>query len=186
MIDQSYNLFCEYGENFSLSQVTNVLGIKKQSIYNYFSGKDELITEMLKYKVEIYYSDYKDAYDKLADADLKDRLYRMGEFTISEFKNEHRLKFRRWVSMSMTTKGIDEIKDIIESNESKFRDYIRILLQEAKYNRVIKNDDIEFIITAYIVLIRGIVDGILSLENYEYSQAFYKKMFEHYWIMITR
>lgn len=185
MMEQSYNLFCEHGENFSLSQVTDVLGIKKQSIYNYFSGKDELIIEMLTSKIETYYDDSIVAFNKLNDASLKDRLYGMGKFTISEFDDEKRLRFRKWVSMSMSTKGIVEVKEIVKSHEAKFRSIINEIVQYGIEEGIIKVDDVEFIVTAYIVLIRGIVDGILSIENYDYSQEFYKRMYEHFWIMIT-
>lgn len=185
MIDQSYNLFCEHGENFSLSQVTNVLGIKKQSIYNYFSGKDELIIEMLNSKVENYYYDFIDLFENLEHAELKEKLYELGKFTIGEFEDEQRLKFRHWLSMSMTTKGIADIKSIVKLNESKFRDLVRDFLREGIESGTIKNEDIEFIVTAYIVLLRGIVDGILSIESYGDSQGFFEKMFECYWSMIT-
>ncbi|MGB3366627.1 MAG: TetR/AcrR family transcriptional regulator [Acidaminobacteraceae bacterium] len=186
MIEQSYNLFCEYGENFSLSQVTDVIGIKKQSIYNYFSGKDELIIEMLNYKIETYYNNSENAFDDFKDLDLKERLYKMGKFTISVFESEQSFKFRRWVSLSMSTKGIEDVKDLIKLNESKFKDLVRGLLQGGIDSEVVKNTDIDFIVTAYFVLLKGIIDGILNVENHGYSQEFFKKTFEYYWIMITR
>lgn len=186
MLEQAYILFCEHGENFSLSQVTGVLGIKKQSIYNYFSGKDELIIEMLNGKIDEYYYNSKSTFDKFSELDYKECLYRMGEFTISEFEDQNRLKFRKWLSMSLHTEGISELKDILTCNEAKYRAMIIDIIERAMADGTIKSTDVQFMVTAYIVLVRGIVDGMFTVENYEYSQEFFKKMFGNYWDAFTR
>ncbi|MGM7723795.1 TetR/AcrR family transcriptional regulator [Metabacillus sp. Hm71] len=131
--DAALKYFTIHGyEGASLSQIAEEVGMKKQSIYAHFKGKDDLFLQVLHDAKETELSS-KLHYFSMVDAQNPEKdLYGFLQFIIDLFQKNEQLKF--WLRMSFfppphLAKAIEmEVIDI-ESKvqailESKFQDWM--------------------------------------------------------------
>ncbi|MFJ7941497.1 TetR/AcrR family transcriptional regulator [Peribacillus sp. NPDC096622] len=144
-------------EGASLSQIAEEVGMKKQSIYAHFKGKDDLFLQVLRDAKETELSSKHQYFNKVDSKNPEKDLYGFLQLVIDLFqKNEH-IKF--WLRMSFfppahLEKEIgQEVIDIEEKVqailECKFQDWINA--------KLIVED--EAITPTYAFL--GVVDSIL-------------------------
>lgn len=119
-------------EGASLSQIAEEVGMKKQSIYAHFKGKDDLFLQVLRDAKETELSSKLQYFEKVDSQNPERDLYGFLQLVIDLFqKNEH-IKF--WLRMSFfppahLAKAIEkEVIDIEEKVqkilEGKFQDWI--------------------------------------------------------------
>ncbi|MDQ6595806.1 TetR/AcrR family transcriptional regulator [Bacillus salipaludis] len=119
-------------EGASLSQIAEEVGMKKQSIYAHFKGKDDLFLQVLRDAKETELSSKLQYFEKVDSQNPEKDLYGFLQLVIDLFqKNEH-IKF--WLRMSFfppahLAKAIEkEVIDIEEKVqailEGKFQDWI--------------------------------------------------------------
>lgn len=174
ILHETMKLFSEYGYNLSLTQVTGKIGLKKQSIYNYFVGKDELITEMLDKEIELYYNELKLCLANVEDYNPKEKLFKLTLFIVNFFKDSTRLRIRRWLALYDTYDTFQDTIKILKIYESYFISIIKEILIECMELELIKKIDIDKKTTIYVILVRGLVDGLLvSDKNYDQEEIIY-------------
>ena len=130
-------------EGASLSQITEEIGMKKQSIYAHFKGKDDLFLQVLRDAKETELSSKLQYFSKIDSQNPEKDLYGFLLLVIDLFQKNEQLKF--WLRMSFfppahLTKAIEkEVIDIEEKVqavlENKFQDWIdtkRIIQDAAK------------------------------------------------------
>lgn len=119
-------------EGASLSQIAEDVGMKKQSIYAHFKGKDDLFLQVLRDAKETELSSKLQYFSKIDSQNPEEDLFGFLQLVVDLFqKNEH-IKF--WLRMSFfppahLAKAIEkEVIDIEEKIqailESKFQDWI--------------------------------------------------------------
>ncbi|MED3691749.1 TetR/AcrR family transcriptional regulator [Peribacillus butanolivorans] len=84
-------------EGTSLSQIAEDVGIKKQSIYSHFKGKDDLFLSVLKDAKEMELSFYVEYFNIMKKSDPEKMLYGFLEEMIKMFQEVESLKF--WLRM---------------------------------------------------------------------------------------
>ncbi|MET3320916.1 UNVERIFIED_ORG: AcrR family transcriptional regulator [Peribacillus simplex] len=84
-------------EGTSLSQIAEDVGIKKQSIYSHFKGKDDLFLSVLKDAKEMELSSYVEYFNIMKKSDPEKMLYGFLEEMIKMFQEVESLKF--WLRM---------------------------------------------------------------------------------------
>ncbi|MGG4265554.1 TetR/AcrR family transcriptional regulator [Peribacillus simplex] len=84
-------------EGTSLSQIAEDVGIKKQSIYSHFKGKDDLFLSVLKDAKEMELSFYVEYFNIMKKSDPEKTLYGFLEEMIKMFQEVESLKF--WLRM---------------------------------------------------------------------------------------
>ncbi|MFE4240271.1 TetR/AcrR family transcriptional regulator [Peribacillus butanolivorans] len=84
-------------EGTSLSQIAEDVGIKKQSIYAHFKGKDDLFLSVLKDAKEMELSFYVEYFNIMKKSDPEKMLYGFLEEMIKMFQEVESLKF--WLRM---------------------------------------------------------------------------------------
>ncbi|MCO0598329.1 TetR/AcrR family transcriptional regulator [Peribacillus butanolivorans] len=84
-------------EGTSLSQIAEDVGIKKQSIYSHFKGKDDLFLSVLKDAKEMELSFYVEYFNIMKKSDPGKMLYGFLEEMIKMFQEVESLKF--WLRM---------------------------------------------------------------------------------------
>lgn len=91
--------FSAYGyEGTSLAQIADEVGIKKQSIYSHFKGKDDLFLAVLKETYAIELERERQFLEQQMNQPLAECLYGLLRSYIQRFDSDHRLKF--WLRMS--------------------------------------------------------------------------------------
>ncbi|MBI0578679.1 TetR/AcrR family transcriptional regulator [Neobacillus cucumis] len=169
-------------EGASLSQIAEEVGMKKQSIYAHFKGKDDLFLQVLRDAKETELSSKLQYFGKIDSQNPERDLYGFLQLVIDLFqKNEH-IKF--WLRMSFfppahLAKAIE--KEIIDTEEkvqvileSNFQDWIDA--------EVIVGDTAKTPTFAFL----GVVDSILLELVYGNDEKRLKDKLEASWTVFWR
>ncbi|MFD2616474.1 TetR/AcrR family transcriptional regulator [Terrilactibacillus laevilacticus] len=169
-------------EGASLSQIAEEVGIKKQSIYAHFKGKDDLFLQVLRDAKEADLSSKLEYFSKIDSRNPEKDLYGFLQLVIDLFQKNEQLKF--WLRMSFfppahLAEAIDkEVFDIEEKVqailESKFQDWIdaKVIVEE-----VAKTPTLAFL---------GIVDSIMLELVYGNDEKRLKDKLEASWTVFWR
>lgn len=151
LLESTFILFANNGYNLKISDVTETVGIKKQSIYNYFSSKDELIQTMIINKVNEYYDFVFDFFDHLEGASLKEIIRRFVTKVFEYYQEPLNLMCRRWLAIYLRMEHMTSIRSLISRKESDITNKLMNIFKE--HNG--KDEDLLYL----QVLIRGLLDG---------------------------
>ncbi|MFT8310153.1 MAG: TetR/AcrR family transcriptional regulator [Sporolactobacillus sp.] len=170
--------FTIYGyEGASLAQIGEEVGMKKQSIYAHFKGKDDLFLHVLQEAKEEYlYSKIKYFRDIDAQHPEKD-LYGFLTMMIDLFQKNEQLKF--WLRMTFfppvhLTKVIDKEVDDVETQ-------VRVVLEEKFQgwidHKKVVDDSAKRLTLAFL----GVVDSILVELVYGNDEKTLKEKLDASW-----
>ncbi|MFB7640622.1 TetR/AcrR family transcriptional regulator [Peribacillus butanolivorans] len=169
-------------EGASLSLIAEEVGMKKQSIYAHFKGKDDLFLQVLRDAKETELSSKLQYFSEIDSQNPKSDLYGFLQLVIDLFQKNEQLKF--WLRMSFfppahLAKAIErEVIDIEDKVqvilESKFQDWI-----DAKviFGDVSKTPTFAFL---------GVVDSILLELVYGNDEKRLKDKLEASWTVFWR
>ncbi|RDW18879.1 TetR/AcrR family transcriptional regulator [Oceanobacillus chungangensis] len=135
--DAALKYFTIHGyEGASLSQIAKDVGLKKQSIYAHFKGKDDLFLQVLRDAKEMDLSSTVQYFSSVDSKNPEKALYGYLQLVIDLFQKDEQLKF--WLRMSFfppahLEKVIErEVTDIEEKErailEGKFQEWINAKL----------------------------------------------------------
>lgn len=186
ILDETFLLFAKDGEHFSLSHLAQTLGIKKQSLYNYFNKKDDLLVDMLTREIESYYRAIDESIAGHETLALKERLYHMGLVFLDNNKDKNRVKVRQSLSRIIDQDNMVAIKAMISHHKEKYQEYFQGLLEEAKRLDLVKHQALDFMNAFFFTFVRGLIDGLMSSNPYPSHQAFYDKFFQEYWTLLSQ
>ncbi|MCQ2011410.1 TetR/AcrR family transcriptional regulator [Sporolactobacillus sp. STSJ-5] len=175
--------FTIYGyEGASLAQIGEEVGMKKQSIYAHFKGKDDLFLHVLQEAKEEYlYSKIKYFRDIDAQHPEKD-LYGFLTMMIDLFQKNEQLKF--WLRVSFfppvhLTKVIDKEVDDVETQ-------VRVVLEEKFQgwidHKKVVDDSAKRLTLAFL----GVVDSILVELVYGNDEKTLKEKLDASWRVFWR
>jgi len=169
-------------EGASLSQIAEEVGIKKQSIYTHFKGKDDLFLQVLREAKETELTSKLQYFNKIDSQNPEKDLYGFLKLVIDLFQKNEQLKF--WLRMSFfppahLSKAIEEeVIDIEEKVqailESKFQDWIDA---EVIVRDVAKTPTFAFL---------GVVDSIMLELVYGNDEKRLKDKLEASWTVFWR
>ncbi|MED4456102.1 TetR/AcrR family transcriptional regulator [Metabacillus fastidiosus] len=169
-------------EGASLSLIAEEVGMKKQSIYAHFKGKDDLFLQVLRDAKETELSSKLQYFSKVDSQNPKKDLYGFLRLVIDLFQKNEQLKF--WLRMSFfppahLAKAIEEeVIDIEEKVqtilESKFQDWINANL--------IVGDAAKTPTFAFL----GVVDSIMVELVYVNDEKRLKDKLEASWTVFWR
>lgn len=169
-------------EGASLSLIAEEVGMKKQSIYAHFKGKDDLFLQVLRDAKETELSSKLQYFSKIGSQNPEKDLYGFLQLVIDLFQKNEQLKF--WLRMSFfppahLAKAIEkEIIDIEEKVqailENKFQDWIdaKVIVED-----VAKTPTFAFL---------GVVDSIMLELVYGNDEKRLKDKLEASWTVFWR
>lgn len=169
-------------EGASLSQIAEEVGIKKQSIYAHFKGKDDLFLQVLRDAKETELSSKLQYFSEIDSQSPEKDLYGFLQLVINLFQKNEQLKF--WLRMSFfppahLAKAIEkEVIDIEEKVQailiSKFQDWINA--------KKIMGDAAKTPTLAFL----GVVDSIMLELVYGNDENRLKEKLEASWTVFWR
>ena len=144
-------------EGASLAQIADEVGLKKQSIYSHFNGKDDLFLQVLKDAKETESTTKLDYIDHMDTSRPKESLYGYLRLVIDLFQKDEHIKF--WLRMSFFPPAhLQEAigKEVIDLEE-KVKKMLETKFQYWLDKRVIVAETATIPTIAFL----GIVDAIL-------------------------
>lgn len=180
----TYLLFAKHGFGLSLAQVTGQLGLKKQSIYNYFDSKEQLIKEMLEMKISEYYDGLNQVLHTTTDLTPDARLDEVMRFAVMYFMDDNHLRLRRWVGLCNIHEGMDGISDLVSEYEALFFERLRIIINECK-DMGLTQETVDDVLVTFLIVLRGMIDGVFVFRKGHDAEVLLEDMLIKFWKMIS-
>jgi len=181
IIQAAYEEFSEKGYSASLSDIVEVLGLKKQSLYNYFDSKEELFLKMIERKIKAHYNEqllYLESCKKLPKIEQLEKIFM---FYIASFENPQKLKFWKRLLVIENTTLLKRTKEAIKINEAPFSKRLREILLEILEERPDLKKHHNSIIISYGSLIYGLLDGYLLYDDEENFEQYIKDVWNFFY-----
>ena len=173
--------FVEKGYNLSLSEVAKEAGIRKQTLYNYFEGKDELLLEVIKLETESYFDDKRVEFKGFETLPSEERLKNMFMSIVKYFSKKEKILFWRWMILVDSEALKLQIRAWLTTPEKRFMETLYIAFESGMKNQEIKEQPIQPLLSTYYALIHGVIDGILVSTNEEMAKQYSNNVWEVFW-----
>lgn len=181
--DAALKYFTMHGyEGASLSQIAEEVGMKKQSLYAYFKGKDDLFLQVLRDAKAAELASKIQYLNRMDSVDPGKDLYGFLRLVIDLFQKDEQLKF--WLRMSFfppvhltqaVGKEVVEIDTEVQAMlERKFDDWISA---KAIYGSTPKTPTLAFL---------GVVDTIMISLVYENDEMRLQEKLDACWAVFWR
>ncbi|MBE0451369.1 MAG: TetR/AcrR family transcriptional regulator [Clostridia bacterium] len=177
----AFEKFAQKGYNTTLSEIAQGAGIKKQSIYNHFENKDELLYETIKIELLSFYSTKSLEFDSYMDLEPKEALKTMYYSICDYYKDINKLKFWRWLLLIESKELFTKCRDLIRQNEGKFYNRVKDLLEGEIKKSGIEDEMLWPSIQTFVVMIQGVLDGMLLYHDVYDSQILIENTWNFYW-----
>ncbi|MFF2886969.1 TetR/AcrR family transcriptional regulator [Paenibacillus sp. NPDC057967] len=169
-------------EGASLSQIADEVGMKKQSIYAHFKGKDDLFMQVLRDAKETELSSKLDYFSELDAQHPEKDLYGFLKLTIDLFQKNEQLKF--WLRMSFFPPAhlVKDVSEEVMDIENKVQ-----AILENKFKEWLEADAIVGMNAKSVTLaFTGVVDTILIELVYGNDEQRPKDKLEACWSVFWR
>lgn len=172
IMNSAFRLFAEKGNEFSLTEVANEVGIKKASIYAHFASKEILLYEVIDQEI----------YEYFFEIDEKRRDLKSTFEMILNYYSRSKTKRYFWKRLLLFPPAAFEgtlIQKINMLTEQRY-EIIRDLIQSDMENGYIRLQDPETVLYSFLAMIHGLVSItiIYESENLKINQA---EIWENFW-----
>ncbi|MBC3804025.1 TetR family transcriptional regulator [Acetobacterium fimetarium] len=172
IMNSAFRLFAEKGNEFSLTEVANEVGIKKASIYAHFASKEILLYEVIDQEI----------YEYFFEIDEKRRDLKSTFEMILNYYRRSKTKRYFWKRLLLFPPAAFErtlIKKINMLTEQRY-EIIRDLIQSDMENGYIRHQDPETVLYSFLAMIHGLVSItiIYESENLKINQD---EIWENFW-----
>lgn len=158
-----YALIAEKGyDNASIGQIADRIGIKKASVYYYFSSKQDILLELVQ---TIYQEDYRKRLGRIQDCrtteSYKAALLELGrDFVSSYFQNQTLRKV--YAEIDIQTSRIPRLQALVRQMNQELKDFlVQVLLYGVEIGAFWPEFDADGKAQMLYVLLIGMDDAIL-------------------------
>lgn len=176
IMDTAFALFARDGTAFSLSEIAELVGIKKASIYAHFENKEMLIRAIVEQEMEKYYFELNSE-----NEDLK-KIF----FGVLDYYETSMTKLLFWKRLLLLPPhDLDAaLLHKLHSHASSRYDTVMELVNDNIRAGVIKRKDSEEVCLMFFSLINGLLSSVL-IYHPENVRKHYENIWSNYWISIT-
>lgn len=172
IIDSAFRLFADKGNEFSLSEIANEVGIQKASIYAHFASKEELLHTVIDKEINTYFIEINENC-----RDLKSMFFMILDYYA---KSETKLYF--WKRLLLFPPPAFEetlILKIKKLSEQRFNIIKEIIVLNIK-NGIIRRQDEEAAAISYFAIIHGLLSCSIIYQS-ENVMKHYENTWNNYW-----
>lgn len=181
LLEVTFEKFAQKGYNTTLSEIALGAGIRKQSIYNHFENKDDLLYETIKTELIYFYSTKTAEFNEYMSLETKEALKSMFFSICNYYKDINKLKFWRWILLIESIDLFTRSRDLIRQNEGKFYKRVFELIKRERQEIDINEQEIWPAVQTFVVMIHGVLDGMLLYHDVYDSQILIENTWNHYW-----
>lgn len=177
--------FSQNGYSASLSDIANEVGIKKQSLYNYFDCKEALFKAVVQNEMTSYLNFLNEKIEEYKNKEAVVTLKELFYSTINYFDSLHRLNFWR---VSVAIEKNRELNSFDKKDVNIFRNGEKIFI-EAIFNIFLEifdqnkmtNITIKDICRTYLIMIHGVLDAIIFYDHLIEKKELIDSVWITYW-----
>ncbi|RKN70639.1 TetR/AcrR family transcriptional regulator [Paenibacillus ginsengarvi] len=169
-------------EGASLSQIGDEVGLKKQSIYAHFKGKDDLFLQVLRDAKETELSSKRRYFSGIGTETPDKDLYGFLQLTIDLFQQNEQLKF--WLRMSFFPPA--HLAKAIEAEVIDIEDQVRAILEDKFQGWIDAGTIASKSARTPTLAFLGVVDSIMLSLVYDGDEERLKEKLEASWSVFWR
>lgn len=176
----AYKEFAKYGFKFSVKNITEELGITKQAIYYYYSNKEQLLNEVIKSEIDLYFKSKIIEFDKNSDLTSIEQLENIFKSIAMNMLDEEKLSFWRWI-LVVDSEHLDaEIEQRIQEYKRMFNERLIKVFNDALKEERINIMEVEAHIQLFVSLFQGTVDGMLVFHKRGEGKEYINRVWKSY------
>lgn len=177
----AFEEFAQSGYHTTLSQIAKRAGIKKQTIYNYFESKDDLLYEVIAEEINTFYATKTRELNQLMGL-IPEEILKAIFFSICNyFKDTTKVRFWRWLLMMETTDLFEKSRDLIREKEKAFYISIKKVVGREMMGCDADEKDILAAVQVFAASIQGIMDLMLLYRDIYDPQTLIDNLWDFYW-----
>lgn len=157
IMNSAFRLFAQKGNEFSLTEVANEVGIKKASIYAHFTSKEVLLYEVIDQEI----------YEYFFEIDEKRRDLKSTFDMILNYYSRSKTKRYFWKRLLLFPPAAFEktlMQKINKLTEQRY-EIIRNLIEADMENGIIRRQAAETILYSFLAMIHGLVSITIIYES---------------------
>lgn len=181
----TYKLFSERGYNLSLTEVANMVGIKKPSIYNHYKNKDELICAVVYDEIENFFSHQELSMEINKKLDNNIRLKKIYFELLSYFSDYSKLKFWRQLILVNNELLMNRFRDNIREHENIFYTHVYNIIQDILSAHNQNEETARALLLTMVALIQGTMDGMLLYKDTFDTSVLIDSVWNIFWQAVT-
>lgn len=172
LMESAFRLFADKGNEFSLNEVANEVGIQKASIYAHFLSKEDLIYAVIDREINAYFFEINEQC-----RDLKN-IY----FMILSYYDKSKPKLYFWKRLLLfPPKAFEEtlISKINILSGQRF-DIVKEIIAADMNSGIIRKQDAYTIAISYFAMIHGLLSSIIIYEPKDITK-YYEDIWQNFW-----
>ena len=181
IIAAAFDLFCEKGYQFPMSELAGAVGIKTPSLYSHFSGKDEIVEQTIREEVCRYFKQLNKALRGAEQMRCADAMKSLFFFAIGYYSEYNRLRFWRTIPLISNEPLRQTCALLIAENDRLCNERMRECFRKGVKKRELRPDASDGALDLYLAMIQGVLDGMLLFPKNGSENAFAASVFDAYW-----
>jgi len=172
LMDSAFKLFANKGNEFSLNEVANEVGIQKPSIYAHFSSKEDLLYAVIDREINTYFFEINEQCRELKS------IY----FMILNYYDKSNTKLYFWKRLLLfPPKAFEEtlISKISILSEQRFKIVKEIIISNMDIG-LIRHQDADTVTFSYFAIIHGILSSMIIYEANNLNKH-YEYIWQNFW-----
>lgn len=187
LLKTAFTVFSEKGYAMTLNDIANANGLKKQSIYNYFNSKDEIIKEVIYREINDISERVNTEISKLNQLTYIEQLRFIFMYIYINYKSVDRINFWKRILLETNEPEGKKVKSLIREKETYFIEVIKNIFDKGCEVGDFTIKDKETALNMYKVMIHGIIDIIaVSSGTSKETDSKVNKLFDFYESMLTK
>ena len=181
ILDAAFGLFCQRGYSLSMADIAHIVGLKTPSLYSHFSGKDEIVEEMIRGEVGRFYSVLGGCIDSAAAQPANLGIKLIFATVIEYFCEYNRLRFWRSIPLIPNEHLRSCFAQIITERDSVTTAKMKQLFSDAIGRGEITPSAGDGSIFLFTAMIQGVLDGMLLYAAGQGQVFFAEQVFDAFW-----
>lgn len=172
IIEAAFSLFAEKGTEFSIAEITKLVGIKKASFYAHFSSKETLLYEIIDREIDNYFLEIKEG-----NRDLKNIF-----FSILDYYQDSEVKLYFWKRLLIFPPKVFKdtlVKKIADLSLKRFQ-IIKDIIREYIDKGILPAQNIDKSAIAFLSLVHGLLSSSI-IYNYRDRRDEYVEIWQDFW-----
>lgn len=181
IINAALLVFSKKGYSASLNDIANIVGIKKQSLYNYFENKETLFKEVVEHEISVYLNFLIKEINTYKNEKTEIFLKKLFYSIIEHFNTPERLKFWRVLLILEDNYSNEDNFKVIKDAEIIFIKEIVLIFKEKFDESKMGNITIKNIYQTYLIMLHGVLDTALFYNHLIGKEELLESVWTVYW-----
>lgn len=165
IVNAMIQVFSNKGYIASMSDISDIVGIKVPSIYSHFKSKDEILYLAVEKELSNHYQFFVDSYTQLYYEPTEIILKGIYDRTLEYYSDMKKLRFIHYIDIIPNTKLLNACQKLQGNYMQKILDGVQEIFKQGQANKELKPDQNQGYHYLYVTMLQGLLRGRLMFEK---------------------